>query len=221
MNALLCLALLAAPLDERWTFEAGGSPSVEVSNITGEIAVERGGSSVEVQASARDAGDFTVRASQDGARVNVAVECLRGRSRDCREGGPIALRLKVPAGTSVNATNVTGPIRVAGVEGPQSLANVSGSVQSEGSAGALQIQTVSGRVRLAPQRLKEAQVSSVSGAVLLELPRGAGATVSLASLSGRIRGRGGRGDSSRRTFGDGAADVAVSTVSGSVEVEER
>lgn len=213
----LLAMLLAAPLDKGWTFaDLGEHPEVQVENINGLVEVEGAAdaSGVEVRASARDAGDFAVEATKEGGRVRVRVRCP---DRHCNRG-EIDLRLRVPASAKLQAANVAGKLRVAGVEGPQSLSNVSGDIDSRGSNAELSVNSVSGQVKLEPRALRRTRISTVSGDVTLAVPQRASASIRLSSLIGEIRGEGGRGSRSHRTFGEGEAKVSVSTVSGSLEL---
>jgi DUF4097 and DUF4098 domain-containing protein YvlB len=217
MLALVAL-LLAAPLDRSWSFEAGAAPKVEVLNVNGVIAVKAEGSKIELRALSSDAGSWTVEAQEKNGKVKVSVECPHKGRRGCE--GYVDFELTVPAGTRLAATNVSGEIRVRGVEGALAVETVSGIAEIDGSKGEVQLKTVSGRVRLAPAAVQATSISTVSGNAELELPRGAGATVTLASMSGRIEGAG-QGGSHRRVVGDGSAPVSVSTISGSVVLSEH
>jgi DUF4097 and DUF4098 domain-containing protein YvlB len=81
------------------------------------------------------------------------------------------------------------------------------------------VSAVSGNVELAPEALKDTEVSTVSGNVKLKLPRGAGATLDFSSVGGRFNGRGVNLGSTSQTYGNGEHDVDVSTVSGAFDVQ--
>lgn len=226
--ALLGLALIAAPVEKTWTFTAGDAPRVKAVNLNGRIEVTAAsGSPVEVKASGADAGELRVEALHEGEEVRVTVCCGEGcgekrqsnRGDECKKGR-IDLRLAVPAAAEVVATNVSGHIRVSGVEGAQVLTNVSGTTGSSGSAGALKITTVSGRVELAPRKLAPTQINTVSGRVGLKLPADASATVRLNGVSGRILGAVGEGDGRTRVIGGGEVEVRANVVSGSLELKQ-
>jgi Putative adhesin len=224
--ALLASLLLAAPFNQSWTFTPKGAPRVSVSNINGSITVEAGGSQVSVQAQGDEPDGFTAEAVEEGGEIRVAVccgdSCLKGRGshHDINCDGRIDLRLTVPAGTDLSVSNVSGPIRVSGVAGPQELSNVSGRIQSTGSEGDLHVSTVSGTVQLVPRVLGDVDLGSVSGNVELKLPRDASAKVRLSSLSGRITGDAGQGDSRRRQIGSGRSHVNAHSVSGDVTLTQ-
>lgn len=225
--ALIAVSLLAAPFDRSWTFDVKASPKVKVGNINGKVEVEASGRQVEVVAHGQEAGDLRAEAVQEGDTINVQICCgdscgkgsRRGGGRGCNEG-KIDLKLTVPAGTDLSVANVSGPIKVVGVTGPQSLANVSGSTRSEGSEGEVSVSTVSGNVELSPRVVADTSLNSVSGDVDLKVPRNASATVKLSSLSGRINGEVGEGGSSKRKIGSGSAQVQASSVSGGVTLSQ-
>jgi hypothetical protein len=235
MIAFAFAALLAAgSLNEQWSFKVPANARIEAANINGRIRFEAGNDGeVQVRATAEDAGNFRPRVEQDGDTVRAEVCC--GESCDTDDGrdrrgrrscdGRIDFVLRVPAGAELTASNVSGAIDVAGVRGEQRLSNVSGRISVEGSENRLRIENVSGKVRIAPQRVARTSVHSVSGDVVLALPRNGGASVRLQTLSGEIEGAAeersaGRG-SRRVDVRGGGPQIDVETINGSVKLAER
>lgn len=234
MLLLALIGLVAAPpLDRQWSFDTPSDVEVAASNINGRIRVEAGDDrQVTIRATSADPGDFTVEVSQESDGVFARVCCQGSCDGERREGWPrrecdsgrIDLLLRVPAGARLAASNVTGRIEVAGVRGKQRIENVSGGVSIEGSEETLRIHVVSGRARIAPSRVARTSVHSVSGNVELALPRNAGASVALESLSGGIvsnleegRSRGSR----RLDVRGGGPSIEVHSVSGSIHIVDR
>jgi DUF4097 and DUF4098 domain-containing protein YvlB len=83
----------------------------------------------------------------------------------------------------------------------------------------VEVSAVNGNVELAPEALADTEVSTVSGAVKLKLPRGAGAQVDYSSVGGSFNGRKVSLGSTEQRYGNGEHDVEVSTVSGALEVQ--
>lgn len=230
MHALLLLALAAAPASNTrsWEFHTGGSPEVRVSAINGSIRVEASDDDrVQVEADQEGAGTdprLRVEARQEGDAVEVKVCC--GPCGEARQSCPghtprVRLSLRVPRRSELDLSAVNADVRVQGVAGPQEVSIVNGKVEVSGSADDVSVSTVNGAVELAPRRLGDTEVSTVAGPVRLKLPERAGARVSFSSVGGRFNGRGVALGSVNETYGDGRSEVAVSTVSGTLDVEAR
>jgi len=138
------------------------------------------------------------------------------------------------ASGDVTAEDVGGDLRVATASGRVSLAgpgrlaatvrSVSGSVAvSAGLLAGLTLSTLSGRVEAAgvTDPALDGSVSTASGAVRLALD--GGATVVVRTVSGRTRATHPAATAGSRwpgwVIGDGAARLAVSTISGSIHLE--
>jgi hypothetical protein len=223
LAAALILAsnLATGPVVQQWTFTPEKTPRVRVSNVSGVIEVKAGGSEVKVEARSSDPGDWKAEAAMEGGDITVRACCgsCHAVANRCSDGGHLDLVLSVPAATRLTANNVSGDLRVEGVEGRQQLSNVSGRTSVGGAAAPLEVSSVSGDVELRPRAVADTSVSTVSGDVRLALPQGAGAEVRLSTVSGEIEGAG-HGSNKKRTFGDGGQRVSVSTVSGNVKVEQ-
>ncbi|PTL78375.1 hypothetical protein DAT35_40355 [Vitiosangium sp. GDMCC 1.1324] len=143
-----------------------------------------------------------------------------GKSHNhCEDPAPTHFVVKVPRDSSLELASVDAPVKVSGVAGDQEVSVVSGDISVKGSRGDLEVSAVSGDVELVPEALKDTEVSTVSGDVKLKLPRGAGANVDFSSVGGSFNGRDVSLGSTQRRYGNGAHDVDVSTVSGSLSIQ--
>ncbi|WP_257456409.1 DUF4097 domain-containing protein [Archangium lipolyticum] len=226
MNLALLLVLAAAPASQSWKFETDGSPKVSISNVSGSVRVEAADGktvSVEVKQEGDEAerARFPVEVEQDGDEVSVRLCCgdACGTLRGCKDPVATHFVVKVPRDSSLEVSSVEAPVKVSGVAGEQEVSVVSGDVSIEGSRGELEVAAVSGNVKLTPEVLADTEVSTVSGDVKLKLPRGAGANVEYSSVGGHFNGRGVSLGSSKQRYGNGEHDVAVSSVSGALDVQ--
>jgi DUF4097 and DUF4098 domain-containing protein YvlB len=173
----------------------GASGRFSIDNVSGEIAIAGGsGDEVSIDAVKRTRGDraelATVRIEIDEGpgRVEVRTEYDRQRNRRDRDDHvSVDYTITVPEGTTVDASSVSGSVRVTNVRGAVRVESVSGDVTTSGSprvemakslsgdvvlAGAtaegdLNASSVSGEVRANGVRARSLQVSSVSGGVEL------------------------------------------------------
>ncbi|HME90241.1 MAG TPA: DUF4097 family beta strand repeat-containing protein [Myxococcaceae bacterium] len=218
-SAILMLALAATA--QSWEFKTGPKANVSVTNVDGSITVQGSArEDVVVEATVSEGSGWTVDAHADGADVKVRACCgsCDGNGNRCHSG-KVDFVLKVPEGSNLKATSVNAEISVTGVAGAQNLTTVSGRIDSSGSASNVDVHSVSGDVRLSPNRLAETKANTVSGDVQIKLPASADAKVRLSTVSGKLNGQKvgiGTGD---KTFGNGAVAVKVTTVSGSVEAQ--
>jgi hypothetical protein len=213
------LLLLAA--SQRWSYDVGPAPLVKASNGGGTIRVEAvKGRGVGVSAEASGGTDeeqarwnVETRGSQSEVSVRVCCGPCAKRGKGCSDAVHFDLVLRVPEDAHLGLNGVSSRVSVAGVAGAQSIATVAGDVEVEGSAAPLRLSTVSGKVSVRPRVPAPSQIHSVSGDISLAFAPGAGARVSLATVSGRLNG-----DSRSRSVGRSGPRIAVDTVSGNVTV---
>jgi Putative adhesin len=227
MTLPLMLLLAAAPVPQTWTFQTDGSPEVRVSNIEGEILIEGvDGNSIlfEVLQEGGEAArrDFPVEVVQDGKVVRAQVCCgpCTEKRRSCNEVAKTHFRVKVPHGAELNLSSVNSAVKVVGVVGEQTIATVDGKVEVSGSRQAVSVSAVSGEVVLAPGEVAETSVSTVSGPVKLRMPKGSDAQLGFSSVGGSFNGQGTVLGGVTRKYGKGTHEVDVSTVSGSLQVQQ-
>lgn len=131
-------------------------------------------------------------------------------------------------------TSVSGDVDVAALTGSKAeITLISGSLHGSGELKALHVENVSGDVTFDLTPPKEggwsAKASNTSGDLALRVPRAAGGSLELSSLSGKVstgldlRDRRDERKPGRRslrgTFGQGSGGVHLTTVSGSVRAD--
>ena len=150
----------------------------------------------------------------------------------------------------VNAESVSGAVRVSQVNGNLRAESVSGGVRAESVSGNVEASTVSGGIRLLNIQSRDVRSETVSGEIVytgsiegggkydfeshsgtlrLNIPRSAGANVSVETFSGDVntdfsvvRQPGDRQRGSFEfTIGDGRARISAQTFSGGIHINHR
>jgi DUF4097 and DUF4098 domain-containing protein YvlB len=201
--------------DARYIVSVPRGVRLELEAVSGDVKAT--GSQGEIDASSVS-GDVEV---SDGVRV-VSVESVSG---------------------SVRATQVNGNLRAE---------SVSGSVRAETVSGSVEASTVSGTIRLVGVQSRDVRTETVSGNILytgtidaggkydfeshsgtirLNIPRTAGANVSVETFSGDIStdfpavrqptGRSRQGGNFEFTIGDGRARISAQTFSGTIVINHQ
>lgn len=165
------------PVDERRPLKANGH--VEISNTAGMIQVETwdknelhltGSLSEEVE-------KLEITGSESRIKIEVKIP------DNTRNIEHTDLRLKVPAGISLDASGVSADITVRGLKGDVEAASVSGDIDVQVTSKQVEAKSVSGDVTVeAPSEMT--RVESVSGDVVV---RGARGEVRGESVSGDVR----------------------------------
>ena len=229
MNLALLILLAATPAQQSWQFQTNGTPEVEVSNVNGSIRVEATDSqtvSVEVsqEGSEEERARFPVEVRQEGNDVVAQLCCGscgdKGQGKSCKNPVPTHFVLKVPRKAALDVSAVNAAVTLTGVAGDQEVASVNGRVEVTGSQGEVEVSAVGADVVLTPATLDSIEVSTVAGNVKLQLPAGADATVEYSTVGGSFNGGKSKLGSSEKRYGGGKHSVEVSTVSGSLDVQE-
>ena len=149
----------------------------------------------------------------------------------------------------VNAESVSGAVRVSQVNGNLRAESVSGGVRAENVSGNVEASTVSGGIRLIDIQSRDVRTETVSGEIIytgtiegggkydfeshsgtlrLNIPRSAGANVSVETFSGDVntdftvvRQPGDRRRNFEFTIGDGRARISAQTFSGGIYINHR
>lgn len=166
--ALLALASLPAAASERpyaAQKPADAAGIVEIINVAGTVDV-RGWDKAVVDVSGT-IGDRVERVdvASSGNRTTVRVVLPDGGS--WKGDGEARLKIRVPQGSSLEASLVSADLTVEGVAGAQRLRTVSGDITSAGG-GSFDVETVSGDVHLAAHGSHSARVKSISGDVTVK-----------------------------------------------------
>jgi hypothetical protein len=220
MHLALLVLLAAAPATpQTWKFETDGTPEVHIGNVDGAVRVDAvDGNSVvfevvrEGSESSRNKSEVEVVQDGDVVRAEVCCGKCEEERHSCK--GEVGKFSELHIGV-VNST-----VSVTGVTGEQEISAVNGRVEVNGSERKLSVSSVDGEVVLAPRKVVTSSVSTVSGNVRLKLPAKADAKVEFSSVGGSFNGSSVALGSKEKSYGAGTQEVAVSTVSGSLTVQE-
>lgn len=176
------------------SFKVGGSGSLDLGAISGDIIVQAGGGdTITVEAikrvrsrnadeAKRQLANTDVTMTQNGTRVEVRLHYM-GRNNHAS----VDFKVSAPAGTSVNVRSVSGDVEVVNVKGEVRAESVSGDVTATGtprlalaktvsgdlelsgvsSPGTLELSTVSGDMTVRAVKVRGIDAESVSGSVVL------------------------------------------------------
>jgi DUF4097 and DUF4098 domain-containing protein YvlB len=182
---LLGAALLAAPawatdevrsIDERRPLKADAR--VSVSNVAGLIQVEAWDRK-ELHLTgtlASEVEKLEITGSESSLKIEVKLP-ERTRNVEASE-----LRLKVPAGITLDADGVSADVKVTGLSGPIEAKSVSGDVRIDVASKKVKASTVSGDVTVHAPSATDTRAASVSG------------DVDIRAASGEVRGESVSGD---------------------------
>lgn len=163
-----------------------GTPRVRVGNVSGETGIEVGGAGeVVVRARKRVRGwsedrarrlleNVEIRIEQDGDEIAIEPRLFEQERGwlDLLRGGRVAvdLEVRVPQETHVEASTVSGELRLRGTRGQTELRSVSGDVTIDDVQGPLRVRTVSGDLNVT-EYSGQLEANSVSGDIDLERSR--------------------------------------------------
>jgi hypothetical protein len=256
LSLAVAAPLSAQQADFRWEKQLGADKLVALHNLSGRITVTTSSSNkVEIvglkRGRGRDADDVTLEVLEHDRGITVCPK-YKDADAECREDGfsfnnndrdrgwnrrrdrdwedmSIDIEVRVPKGMRVSANNVSGDVRMTGMEGVVRASSVSGDVRLESlRATSVRASSVSGDVQVYVDNLTGdgmLSFSSVSGSVTAELPKDLNADVSMRSVSGSLdsdfpltlNGRVSRSSISAR-IGKGGRELEVHTVSGDVRL---
>ena len=168
----------------RKTVRLGNDGVLDISNISGDIVVERGGggdAAIEIVKTARaetaDAAkemlqlaqvDIAERAGRVEIRAGFGGNDRRSWSRWRNSNVSVDFLIKAPEGTSLTAKSMSGDIRVKDIKGEVSAESISGHVQIAGGGRVSAAKTMSGDVEIVDAQGQGAlEASSASGGVTL------------------------------------------------------
>ena len=230
----------------RWTGTLGPRQSLEVKDVLGDVIVERiSGDEIEVTTTAKarrsDASEVRVDVVEhaDGVTICAIYPTSRGRRENfCAPGSEgrmntrdndthVEFRVRLPEGVRLTGSTVNGDVKALGLASDLVLSTVNGDVDVS-TTGYAEATTVNGSIdaRIGQMNSEDGlKFETVNGSVTLDLPDDLDADLDARWVNGdldstlplRVEGR----ISRRRIqgmFGDGGAELSVSTVNGSIRI---
>ena len=135
-------------------FEVGDSPSLSVVNVSGEVTITAGDTSViKIRAgkhgSRRRMASTDVQITREGDRVTAETRAgQRGTWNLGRNVSRVDYDIIVPRGCRVFVKTVSADVRTSGTGAPVEIETVSGDVNVDDAAGESKLTTISGDVRI-------------------------------------------------------------------------
>jgi DUF4097 and DUF4098 domain-containing protein YvlB len=170
------------------TFRIGGSGALQVSNITGDITITRGGGNevrVEAVKTARARTEALAREALPGVRVDFteragraevktiypAQHFTRGNQRNSVSVS-VAFNITAPEGTRIHVKSISGDITVKGIRGELAVASTSGDIGVFDAARLVSASSISGDVEVGDLRSETAlELHTTSGDLIVRQSR--------------------------------------------------
>lgn len=238
--------------DFTWSGAIASGKSVRLRNLSGDVTVTVGTSDKAeitgwVPRNDRNKDEVTIQVHQLSGGGLIACVVYKEMDSQCDEDGyhvsshnddrwgrhdhpSMDMEVKLPRGTIVDASSVSGDLVITGAEGDVRGTSVSGDVRLEGlHATSVEARSVSGDVKVEVLSLAaghgDLTFKSVSGDIEVTLPRDLDANVTMKSVSGdfnsdfplTLDGRMNRRSIEGRV-GKGGRELQLTTVSGDVKL---
>jgi DUF4097 and DUF4098 domain-containing protein YvlB len=210
--ALLALAALVLPGCFESDYDGGGdtvhqtvherfavapNAHVTVGNISGSIVVTPwAGHEIDILARKRaDEDEALHRTAIEITHEGTPADDVEIHTRYLHEGfffwggssADVDYTIRVPKDVTIEISNVSGDVRVSGIDGTVRVNNVSGEVEAMHIDGNLRIHTVSGIIDASLVQMsgnRDADMEAVSGSIRLAVPPHSSAYVTARSISG-------------------------------------
>lgn len=183
------------------TIRIGGQGHIDVSNLSGDISIARGGgneATIEIVKRARGRsaeearemlGLVQVQVIERGGRVEVRAEYPRHSdpSRGNRRGVnvSVAYTITAPAGTQFSAKSLSGNLKATDIKGDLNLETLSGNVTISGAGRIASAKSMSGDVSISDTQVEGGiGANSMSGNVTMR--NGRARRLDIGSVSGNI-----------------------------------
>ncbi len=224
--------------DSTYTFTLAEGGQISLDNVNGDVTIEawdRDEVSIEAIKKGRsqealDAAEIDIEATDDAIHIETRYPERRKQGR--RDAASVDYTLYVPRSAELDEIElVNGSLTLDGIAGDVAASLVNGEVEARGLTGNTEISTVNGELEIELAELdagRKVELSSVNGAVRLEVPGSAGAEVEASTVHGDIRNDFGLevdrsgivGQSLEGTFGGGGARILLSNVNGSIDIRQ-
>lgn len=183
------------------TFRIGAGGELDLSNISGDILITKGGSNeavVEIVKTARARSEAEARElltqvqveiAERGNRGEIKLRYPRGGEMPGRRGGNFAVSVgytvTAPEGTRIRAASISGSIVTKDIKGELALDTISGAIQVAGGGRIAGAKSISGPVEILDTNTDGSlNASSASGGLTLRRVRAR--SVELNSISGSV-----------------------------------
>jgi DUF4097 and DUF4098 domain-containing protein YvlB len=167
------------------TFKIGGNGELQVSNLSGDITITRGGGNdVQVEAiktararTAEQASEalqaVRVDFSERGGRAEVKVVYPREQFMgNQRVGVSVAYNITAPEGTRISAKSLSGDVTVTGIKGELTVLSTSGDLNISNASRIVSASSTSGNVEVLELRSETpVELRSVSGDIIVRQSR--------------------------------------------------
>ncbi|HEY0874124.1 MAG TPA: DUF4097 family beta strand repeat-containing protein [Vicinamibacterales bacterium] len=181
------------------TLKIGTDGAIEISNLSGDITIRRGGSNAaqleivkiargRTMEEAKEAlGRVNVQITERDSRARISTHYSHIEDRGRRQTVNVSVQytLTAPENTRISANTLSGNVTVTDIKGDLNLVTVSGDVTVNGGARVMTAKSTSGKIELINLRSEvRLDAETVSGDVILrqsQLPR-----VELSSVSGSV-----------------------------------
>ncbi|HZO92827.1 MAG TPA: DUF4097 family beta strand repeat-containing protein [Candidatus Baltobacteraceae bacterium] len=228
----LVLALAAVPFTYDGTMHRGGR--LEITDVNGSIRVHTGDRfhiRAEKHGTHSDPSQVAIRVETHGDTTVVCVRYPPDQNAPCDahesthdNDVEVDFDVEVPHGIALTARSVNGNVEAQN-DGPiDDIASVNGNVRAEGTE-VERIETVNGNIdaHVVGSRGGSLEAKTVNGELTVTLPGGSGARVTAKTLNGDIRvglpvsrPQFGPGASVNGTVGNGAYDLRLNSLNGSI-----
>jgi Putative adhesin len=244
--------IVGKPAKESFAWKGPVAPNswLRLRNISGDFNVRQtDGDSAEIQLeivrSNRFAPEVEVKVLKIGDDVVACV--LYGRRGDCsatsyRGGGSDTYNkisffngstsargtILVPRGVHLDVESTNGDVNVASLSGDVSVTTVNGGIDVRGARRSVRLHTTNGDVQLGSDSLGgELQVETTNGDVVLELPLGLNAALTMHTVNGDL-GLGMPVNVTTQTpksiiaqLGSGGSSIKLQTTNGDISLKQR
>jgi len=179
--ALFSIAVGAETIEK--TFSIDGHPTLNLSNISGDIHVMQGNEGEIIVKAENPNPKVEVVFKQAGNKITVETKYPR-HTKNIKEG--VRFEVWIPMYSDVKLNTVSGDIVLGSVEGRLYLNSVSGNIDMSEVAGNLKLNTVSGDISLNGLGDSDLDANAVSGDIILSNASLASGNYEFNSTSGDI-----------------------------------
>lgn len=227
-----------------WTLPLNEGGRISLENINGNIEITGNEGEVVEIVAVKKAGSeeylegIEVLVDHDPDQIRIESKHPNGGLKRMfswgkESSGSVSYTLHVPASANLDGIeSVNGDVSIAGVGGVVKASTVNGGIVVDNLASNASIETVNGSVEASFDRFgggQKANCESVNGKVTVRLPKDADTAVSAETINGGIDGgdfglqtnKGFIGRDLEGRIGDGAGNLDLSTVNGSIRIRKH